>query len=1423
MSKETQPRDKRSLGIDLSSLCGEPARVRSLFNPEPVDVGVVGRLGEKDDVEATETGELDDTEIRGRPDTVKTPHEVFGEEEEHLKCRQTRGAVKVGDYAYWHAQLLHHPKLTVLKTIKHATGAAIGSHKDTEICVTCLECRGKMHTKQKAKLGSTIVRGLESFLVEGCAKGLNAAQIREVQEATIAKLKEMSPELQDKRGAMDIAPETRVRAGIDAPMSRLFCDVIGPYKSHKSSAKSYYIIVYADRLSQYTWGFRLDKKSDALKTIRLMSLKAQSLKLRIDSITTDCAGEHRNPTWMAECNQHGIQALSLLPRSQWGSYVERRIQVLAGDWRCSLGHPKLPIAIYAWHLFEGVLHINNMIATKSLGWVSPHYILYGTRPDLSNLHILGSTAYILRPNSLNPGGTDYVSKLGPRAVEGIIVGFTESRGYKVRRLDGKGILETSQVAVEDLTRPRKRAPMQHRIDKDVGNVAGASGVYGSLDRFAERGTIEDDSAIGVLGQDGAWDMFNRAASDAVSPEILLEELEDDSGDELSDEGEDIPRDEGRNHLNAESLQREVLRNLPDPRQLSLQDREEGRFGEDRIPAEEGHAGQPQMEEKTGTGGVQGGLTTESHAPEVRRSNRAGRGVREIPNVTADYASNPNAAVEGVALKERVNALRAEDALEPSFFLIQEGEVTEGEYFTFEETKDCNLLLEIGSDHCVKTVVSRLGGASPSQEPPRALVTPRNSGRHKNHPEYVLGEKLAKNAQDEAKTQDHIRVVKTAKMAVTDKDSGLSYGEAIARNTDPHDREMFKRANTKEWVENLLDKKVVQFRTQDEIPPGTKIIPLMTTFCRKKDPVTGEIVKWKARMCLRGDLMTSKEMAPGTRYAPTAHLEVTRMLMGISNRKGMWCGKLDVSGAYLQAPVGALLFAATPAGCAKYDGQGRAMFLQIMRNLYGDPTAARRWITLCIEQLELMKFRRSIHDACLFRVSLPFEEAEADMKAFIDDPGKDARTSPQEFIYPRPASKAPTIADQGPVPKGYDIVQAYLGSMQQEHEYPPDQGSGNGDVPDVWHHLDPEKLICNQPSNHQPGYYFCSLSVWVDDIFLVSNDARFGRYIMKRILTRYPGTSEEFPDSFLGMVLDRSGPDLQLTQQVTIETLLKEGMMGKNQKSKDVPMTSFTIPNKNKQSRADQKAIKEEIDFFRFCGLLGWTRHSHPVVAFAHTQFCRIMGNPDESHVRLARHFLRWLQSQKHAGIVFNSAEDKGLFIFVDTGLETDTFTGIVAIHGGAVIKMSCLRQKFASLSTYSAELAGMSEGIKMALELQAKLKDAGDLVGTVTVFGDNKAAVQELQEGAPEKVAPKARHHRLRLFWAKQVIQAGLIECQWISTTKMLADVATKPLGKELWNQLVPQIMGTAPIEALEGLPTVTEMYGPSHATAAGGKRKTTQ
>ena len=54
-----------------------------------------------------------------------------------------------------------------------------------------------------------------------------------------------------------------------------------------------------------------------------------------------------------------------------------------------------------------------------------------------------------------------------------------------------------------------------------------------------------------------------------------------------------------------------------------------------------------------------------------------------------------------------------------------------------------------------------------------------------------------------------------------------------------------------------------------------------------------------------------------------------------------------------------------------------------------------------------------------------------------------------------------------------------------------------------------------------------------------------------------------------------------------------------------------------------------------------------------------------------------------------------------------------------------------------------------------------------------------------------------------------IIRFEWCSTTQMIADLATKPLPKDAWNLLYPQMMGLAPIQALEGKPTVTELYGP--------------
>jgi hypothetical protein len=1329
-------------------------------------LGVVGRLGgnlelAKDEIVLGETDEL------------------------RLKAQQTQGCRKAGSLRFWHAACLHKSKQTLLSTLKHATGTALRDANDSFFCSSCVQGRGRMRNKNKAK-GSTTHASLDAFLAPGVAIGLSDEQVRDVKLAALKKLKEITPDMLKKKGAEMIIPPIQSRPGIEAPFERLFMDALGPFLiSTKKGMRKRYVMVVVCRLTHYVWCFPLESKSDSITVIGKMVQNAQEVRLTIKSITTDSAGELTCPAWKRECTVNGIKPLNILAREQWASYAERTIQTLKNDLRCMLVHAMLPIAVYTLKMFEAVVYIHNRMPTLSLKGTSPHYMMFGVVPDLSTLQILGSTAWVMNPHSLIRGGSEYDgSGLGRRAVEGILVGHLENGGYIVRCFETGKEIKSRQVAIEDLTAPRRRTPMPHRINDDVGKVAQADGVYASLASLAKDGFVEDDSAIGSIGMNGAWRYFDYAES--VSPEILLNEasMEDGSGSDSDEEViylEPIPVDErARMEDSLKEAEEELLR----------KDREKTLSQRDSFQRQEAPEGKEQTEE-VAEARVNPQVAVDHQAP-IRRSGRSNKGEREIHNVTAEYVSKPNEAVIGCG-NAKVNALRTQDKAESPWFLLQEGEVTSGEHFTYEETKDCAVLLDIGPDHTVQVLVARTAGGK--RGIPQTLLIPRDSGFHESHPEFNIGQKLAGVRQNEAGEQDFVNRI---------KEQGMNYGEAIANNLDRHDKRKFVEATDKEWLDNLVGKNIVQYVSIDDLPPGTKVVPLLATYARKKNPVTGLTEKWKARICLRGDLMDESHMQEGTRYAPTANLAVSRLVLGISNRPGVWRGKFDVSAAFTQADVGGLVFASTTAGCHRYDINGQKMVVKIMRNLYGDPTAARRWLDIAVLQLLRMGLRRSLYDPCLFRGAISTKEANDEMAYFKANPDMDEPESEPIKRYPRGEKGVSVKETHINAPEGYENLKRHLGSMSPGHEFacPADE------IEDT-HHLDPDDLIINQPSNHAKDTVWVLITLWVDDGLVVSNSADFGRYIMARMLKKYPGTSEQFPDNFLGMVLDSSGGDLKLTQRVLIETVLKDCKMGKGTRSAATPMTDWCIPDKTEHSKEFQEAIKTEVDFFRFAGCLGWLRHGHPALSFAHTQFARIMSNPNADHVKQAKKLCRWLQGVKESGITFNSKEDKGLFIFSDTGLDSDTFTGTVAICMGAAVDAKCGRQKFKSTSTMEAEMAGLSEAAKMAVHLQACLMDCGELVGTVTIYGDNSAAIDQFQLGAAEVVSGKARHHRLRYHWVKQLVQLGIIRFKWCSTTQMIADLATKPLPKDAWNVLYPQLMGLAPIQALEGLSTVTERYGP--------------
>ena len=1379
--KERWPKDPERSGIEFPAHWGEGIKenVRTLGEQHGIPSGIIGQLAHPD-------GGLHDMS-EGKQDMIP-PTGPFGvatptSHGSTVKAQQRFGPIKRGSLKYWHSVFLHKNKARLVGTLKNGTGAAFSNTTNTFFCSSCVQGKGVLPNKKAT--GNHLHAALENFLSPGVAAGLTAEDVDEVKLAALNHLKELSKKATGYRDADAVAPRIAAREGLTRPMQNLNADVLGPYLDQRG--KKVYLMFFVDRLTHFRWAFQIASKDAALSTIGKMVLIANTLQLKIQQITTDHGGEFSGERWKTECALNNIKATALNANSQHGNYAERWVKEFKEDLRCTLIHAMLPLRPYALLIVNAVLYISNRLTSASLGDLSPFFLLYGIPPDFSQLQVIGSSGWILKPNSTRSGGFNYESGLGRQAIQGILVGYTDAGHYIMRRMDNGQLLNTRSVSFEDLTEPRTRAPMAHREDDRALPIAEADDVYASFESMVRRGGYfyeDEDSQVASLGAGGAWRLFMNARKiapeDFTSDEVDIDEYD---GEYSSDEDGGLYEDEdgvpGGREQPRDPILPQPQPEHPQPREQRVPRPHRAERAEILPPPAEGKGDdidEPQPPQNMGAG--------------TRRSTRSNAGQRNIINVDENYANKPNEPVMGA--QPRVNALSENPV--PDWFLVQEGEIIERDHFTFEETEDCSVLLDFDADDRIKTVVVRITGGD--GQIPDALKTPRDSGLHENNPDYSLQERLASIATKNATQKDFVRRI---------KDSGMNYGEAIAKNWDPHDRKMFQKATDKEWLLNLIGTKAVGYVDWEDVPEGTKPIPLLATYSRKKCPITGKTIVWKCRICLRGDLMGPEHVHEGPLYAPTVDLTTVRCCLGIGTRPGIKRAKFDISSAFTKATPGALVFARTTAGCHEYDIHGRQKLVKILANLYGSPDAARRWIELASNLFQRIGFRRSLMDAGLFRISLPVDVAKEEMATWEANKDMDKDYEKPKKRYPYPRKEAKSFASTITGPPGSEELREELGNFQEIHDFPCES-----DKTKEFDFNDPDDLILNQPRNYEPGHVWAILNLWVDDGLLTSNSSPFMEYIIKRTLHRFPGTSELNPESFLGLVLDTGSGNLKITQDQLIGTTLSDCKMGGSNKSNCTPMNTFIVPNTETHSPEYKAAIDKEINMYRLCGQLGWLRHSLPGLAFLHGQLARVMSNVNSDHIKIAKYAMRWLQGQRGTGLTYNPEEDKGIRIFSDTGLSPKkTFSGMVALFAGGTVAASSGGQKFEVMSSMESEIAGLTEAAKFAIRLQATLIDMGEEVGTVTIYGDNQAAVNELQHGAPECASKRLRHMRLRINWAKSLVAKKRVRYEWISTKHMLADLATKPVPKDIWNELYPQVMGLAPIKALEGIPTMTELYGP--------------
>ena len=171
----------------------------------------------------------------------------------------------------------------------------------------------------------------------------------------------------------------------------------------------------------------------------------------------------------------------------------------------------------------------------------------------------------------------------------------------------------------------------------------------------------------------------------------------------------------------------------------------------------------------------------------------------------------------------------------------------------------------------------------------------------------------------------------------------------------------------EEIQALFKSGACEFMDREEVLKQKKEIVKSTWAFRKKRKPSGEVTRYKSRMCIRGDLQRNADTyGPNQTFAPTVDWITVRLLFTLGLVEDWKTASIDFKNAFTQASLPEPIFLELPPGYKEANPTLKDKVIKVNTSLYGDVRAANLWYNKIAGTLvDDLGFRSSEMDPCLF--------------------------------------------------------------------------------------------------------------------------------------------------------------------------------------------------------------------------------------------------------------------------------------------------------------------------------------------------------------------------------------------------------------------------------------------------------------------------
>ena len=236
------------------------------------------------------------------------------------------------------------------------------------------------------------------------------------------------------------------------------------------------------------------------------------------------------------------------------------------------------------------------------------------------------------------------------------------------------------------------------------------------------------------------------------------------------------------------------------------------------------------------------------------------------------------------------------------------------------------------------------------------------------------------------------------------------------------------------------------------------------------------------------------------------------------------------------------------------------------------------------------------------------------------------------------------------------------------------------------------------------------------------------------------------------------------------------------------------------------------------------------ISFAVSSLSRFSAAPRERHLELALYLFGYLKQYPNRRLVLDSRP----LLTVDEALKTDSFhpdfledypdakedvdpdlptaygvelessiffdadhahdkvtrhsiTGLIVFVGCTPVLWMSRRQGCIATSTYCAEFMAMRSAVEEAISVRYMLCCLGvPVLKPTQLYGDNASVIQNASIPHSDL---KKKHIAISYHYVREAVAAKIVNVHWVKTNENWADTCTKALGKNIFHELVRDVM----------------------------------